>query len=108
MSSRLRISEEDLEQMRLLKSQGYSNRAIADMFNIAKSTVWDNIYKDKSKQVKVIIPPYRRLEIAKEVIKIRREQGKNTMEVAQELDIPLKEVNYIWGNLQIVTKVVLY
>ncbi len=94
MRTKLSILEEDLASMRLLKSQGYSNRQISSIFNIAKSTVWDNIYSTKNE--KIILPEYRKIEIAKQVIALRKKQGYNTGEVAKELGIPLGEVNYIW------------
>jgi transposase len=90
--------------MRLLKERGYSNRQIAEIFNVAKSTVWDNVYSDRG--VKIILPPFRKIQIAIEVIKIRKEQGKNTQEVSKELDIPLGEVNYIWGTIHLKESVV--
>lgn len=92
------LTQSDIEQMRILKNEGYSNRQIADIFNVAKSTVWDNIYSDKG--IKIILPPFRKIQIAIEVIRIRKQQGKNTQEVSKELDIPLGEVNYIWGTIR--------
>lgn len=91
------LTQQDIEQMKILKDQGYSNRQIADIFNVAKSTVWDNVYSDKG--IKINLPPYRKIQIAIEVIRIRKDQGRNTLQVAQELDIPLGEVNYIWGTI---------
>jgi len=104
MSRAPKISSTDIEQMRLLKESGYSNRQIADIFNVAKSTVWDNVYSTKG--VKIILPPFRKIQIAIEVIQLRKQQGKNTQEVSQELDIPLGEVNYIWGTIRITDNVV--
>lgn len=92
-----RITNEDILQMKLLKDRGYSNRQIADIFNVAKSTVWDNVYSDRGIRIK--LPEFRKIQIAIEVIRIRKEQGRNTLQVAQELDIPLGEVNYIWGTI---------
>ena len=92
------LTQHDIEQMRILKDKGYSNRQIADIFNVAKSTVWDNIYSKKGE--KIVLPPYRKIQIAIEVIRIRKSQGKNTVEVSKELDIPLGEVNYIWGTIR--------
>ena len=93
------LTQSDIEQMKILKGYGYSNRQIADIFNVAKSTVWDNIYSSKGE--KIILPPYRKIQIAIEVIRLRKKEGKNTQEVSQELDIPLGEVNYIWGTIRI-------
>lgn len=90
------LNEDQVELANRLKSIGYSNRDIADILNVAKSTIWDNIY-DKGK--KVNLPPFRRIQIAIQVIHIRKKQGLNSMQVAQELQIPLGEVNYIWGTL---------
>ena len=92
------LTQSDIEQMKILKEYGYSNRQIADIFNVAKSTVWDNIYSTKG--VKIILPPYRKIQIAIEVIRLRKKEGKNTQEVSKELDIPLGEVNYIWGTIR--------
>ena len=68
-----RISQQDIEQMKLLKERGYSNRQIAEIFNVAKSTVWDNVYSDRG--FKLVLPPYRKIQIAIEVIRIRKEHG---------------------------------
>lgn len=91
------FTAEDIKQMKILKEQGYSNRQIAEIFNVAKSTVWDNIYSNKGE--KIHLPEFRKIDIAVLVIKLRKAQGKNTLEVSQELDIPLGEVNYIWGTI---------
>lgn len=92
------LTQSDIDQMKILKEYGYSNRQIADIFNVAKSTVWDNIYSTKGE--KIILPPYRKIQIAIEVIRLRKKEGKNTQEVSTELDIPLGEVNYIWGTIR--------
>lgn len=92
------LTQNDIEQMKLLKGYGYSNRQIADIFNVAKSTVWDNIYSKKGEKIE--LPPYRKIQIAIEVIRLRKNEGKNTQEVSTELDIPLGEVNHIWGTIR--------
>ena len=96
--SRIRtLSQEQITLAKRLQQIGYSNRDISDILNIAKSTIWDNIYNERGKKIE--LPPFRKIEIAIEVIKIRKQQGLNSLQVANELQIPLGEVNYIWGNL---------
>lgn len=104
MSKRVTISEEDIQQMKYLRAQGYSNRQIADIFNVAKSTVWDNVYSKKGEKIE--LPPFRKIQIAIEVIRIRKEEGKNSLQVATELNIPIGEVNHIWGTIHVSNGVV--
>jgi len=89
-----KLSQEQITLAHRLKSIGYSNRDIADILNVAKSTIWDNIYNEKEKKIE--LPYFRKIQIAIQVIKLRKQQGKNSREVAEELDIPLGEVNHIW------------
>lgn len=103
MAKRFTIPQEEIEKMIELKNQGYSDREVAEMFNIAKSTLWDNVYKFKTgesynlrNKSKVIIPKWERLEIAKLVIAIKRKEGKNSRDVSEELQIPLQKVNKLW------------
>lgn len=93
------LNQEQITLAHRLKAIGYSNRDIADILNVAKSTVWDNIYANNGQ--KINLPPFRRIQIAIEVIKLRKQQGKNSLQVANELDIPLGEVNYIWGTIHV-------
>jgi orotate phosphoribosyltransferase-like protein len=90
--------QEDIERMKKLQSLGYTNRQIAEIFNVSKSKVWDTLNDRWGK--KIFISEWRKIQIAIEVIKIRKSQGKNTVEVSQELNIPLVEVNYIWGTIR--------
>jgi predicted DNA-binding protein YlxM (UPF0122 family) len=103
MAKPFTIPKEDIEKMIQLKNEGYSNQQIADIFNIAKSTLWDNIYRHTKgesyslrNKSKVVVPKWERLEIAKLVIAMRRKEGKNSRDVAEELQIPLQKVNKLW------------
>lgn len=98
MSRRPVLTQQDIERMKALKQEGYTDRQIADIFNVAKSTVWDNLHDRWGK--KIFISEWRKIQIAVEVIKIRKQQGKTTKEVSEELNIPLGEVNYIWGTIR--------
>lgn len=98
MSRRPVLTQQDIERMKALKREGYTDRQIADIFNVAKSTVWDNLHDRWGK--KIFISEWRKIQIAVEVIRIRKQQGKTTKEVSDELNIPLGEVNYIWGTIR--------
>lgn len=104
MSRKRTLTEQQIQLAKRLQSIGYSNRDIADILNVAKSTVWDNIYNEKGQKVE--LPPFRKIQIAIEVIKLRKQQGLNSLQVANELQIPLGEVNYIWGTIHINNSVV--
>lgn len=95
MAGSRRFTTEEIQKMLELKRQGYSNRKIALLFNAPKTTVWINVFREKEQAP----PPYRNLQLVVQVIKQKKETGKNTLQVAQELDIPLAEVNYIWGEI---------
>lgn len=95
-----KVTKQDIDTMKRLKQIGYSDRKIADIFNIAKSTVWDNIHDKYGR--KIVLSEYRKIAIAIEVIKLRKHQGKNSMEVSHEFNIPLEEVNSIWGTIAVV------
>lgn len=97
------LTQKDIENMKALKREGYTDRQIAEIFNVAKSTVWDNIHDRWGK--KIFISEWRKVQIAVQVIKLRKQQGKTTKEVSDELNIPLVEVNHIWGTIRIIDKV---
>lgn len=92
------ISEETLKQIRALKEQGYSDRRIAEIFKIAKSTIWDNLYR---REEKIVLSPWRKIDIAKQVIRLRKQQGRNSLQVSEELQIPLQEVNQIYIEIRV-------
>jgi orotate phosphoribosyltransferase-like protein len=94
MAKPVSLTQEQITLAKRLRSIGYSNRDISDILNIAKSTIWDNIYDERRQ--KVDLPPFRRIQIAIQVVHLRKQQGRNSREVAEELNIPLGEVNYMW------------
>ena len=94
MARPVSLSQDQIILAKRLQKIGYSNRDISDILNIAKSTIWDNIYNEKRQKIE--LPPFRRIQIAIQVVKMKKEQGLNSLEVATELNIPLGEVNYIW------------
>lgn len=104
MGRHVTLTKEQITLANRLKNIGYSNRDIADILNVAKSTIWDNIYNKKGERIN--LPPFRKIQIAIEVIKIRKQQGKNSLQVANELNIPLGEVNYIWGTIHVNNNIV--
>lgn len=103
MSRRSVLTKEDIDKMKVLQKQGYTNRQIADIFNVAKSTVWDNLNDRWGK--KIYISEWRKIQIAVEVIKIRKKEGKTSRDVSLELGIPLQDVNYIWGTIRLFDRV---
>ena len=44
MGRKLVISKDDVIRMKTLKEVGYTNKQIAEIFNIAKTTVWDYLH----------------------------------------------------------------
>lgn len=99
MGRQLTLSQKQISLAKRLQQIGYSNRDIADILNIAKSTLWDTLHDRWGRKTE--ISEWRKIQVAIEVIKIRKQRGLNSLQVAMELDIPLGEVNYIWGTIHI-------
>lgn len=103
------LSEDQLKVARYLKSKGYSNRYIAKQFNVAKTTIYYNIYNTTRERLGS--RPIKEIESYKQfddlnsltnlycvimVVKILKKEGYNSGQVSNQLNIPLEEVNKIY------------
>lgn len=96
------LDSTQLSQAEEMLENGATNREIARYFGVGKTTIWDNVYRQK-KRMRI----YNRARFTYLFIPIKsviiivnqlRNQGLNSGQVSQDLQIPLEEVNYIYST----------
>lgn len=102
MSHRVLTPEEIEEAKKLKEQEAYSKRKLARRFEVGETTIWENIYRKgtppKRKRIKKEHFSYRKLKIVIYAIKYLRSKELNSKEVAQELEIPHLDVNFIYSH----------
>jgi DNA-directed RNA polymerase specialized sigma24 family protein len=97
MSCKRILSDEELAKARELRQEGYTNRKIAEIFEVSKTTIWDNIYRTKPRAKRkpsgVKIYRFRKINIVLMAVNKLRGMGYNSKEIAIVLQMPLNEVN---------------
>jgi len=96
--ARLRVlTKEDITKAQKLKDNGITNRKIAQIFEVGKTTIWDNVYRTSPITRRKIKPNkvyrYRKITIVLTAINQMRAEGFNSQYISDFLGIPLKEVN---------------
>lgn len=98
------LSEQQIQEAKILKLSGYTKRKLAEHFNVAQTTIWDNVFRPYSKRLPRIAPPktkeipkISRYKIIVYVVKLKKHEGYNSMDIANELKLPLSDVNYIYS-----------
>lgn len=94
------LTETQLQQAEDMFQKGMTNREIARYFGVGKTTIWDNVYRRKKRMKVYNKYTYLYIPIKSVIIIVTqlRYQGLNSGQVAQELRIPLEEVNYIYST----------
>jgi len=103
------LTEDQLKVARYLKSKGYSNRYIANQFNVAKTTIYYNIYNTSRERLGTRperdIKTYQQLNDLNSltslycvilVVKVLKQEGYNSSQIAEHLNIPLEEINKMY------------
>lgn len=94
------LTLEQIEEAKLLRQQGFSNRQLAERYGVGKTTIWENVYDSNRipKETRKGRIYYTFLEINGIMVVIRqmRDRDMNSMEVAEELNIPLEQVNILF------------
>lgn len=93
--SRNIVTKDKIEEILRLKRLGYPDRAVAAKLNVGKTTVWGIYAKSLNKQS----PEFRTSTIVVQVVKILKENGHNSLQIAEKTNIPLSEVNAIWVSM---------
>jgi DNA repair photolyase len=97
------LTDEQIKEAQQLRLSGFTKRRLAKYFDVSETTIWDNVFKEYSKRC----PKYKRekkkfkvirYKIVVFVVKLRRDMGYNSMDVANELNLPLEEINNIYSN----------
>ncbi len=99
------LSPQEIIEAKRLRKQGYSRKQLADMFNVGQTTIWDNIYRinrfpKKPRQKRESVITYRKVQIVIEAVTLMRNRGLNSLETSTNLEIPLKEVNFIYSHIK--------
>lgn len=97
------LTDEQIQEAQQLRLSGFTKRRLAKHFDVSETTIWDNVFKAysrRSKRFKRHKKTYKlaRYKIVVFVIKLKRDMGFTSMEVASQLDLPLEEVNYIYAS----------
>ena len=91
------LSKQDIVKAKELKESGVPNRKIAQIFEVGKTTIWDNVYRTSPLTKRKIKPNrvyrYRKIDIVLTAINQMRADGYNSQTISTFLGIPLKEVN---------------
>jgi len=96
------LTKEQIEEGKRLKEQGYTRKQIAELFGVGHTTVWDHIYSTKKRKhiaTRPVVITFRKINIVCAAVKILRNQGLTSDEVAEKLYLPLEDVNYLWTKL---------
>lgn len=101
------LTPEEIAEAKLLKQRGYSKRQLAHKFEVGEMTIWENVYSERDKEnekrrsrftSKIPAYTYRKIPIVIRAVCVMKKYCENSQQVAKELDMPLKEVNYIWAK----------
>lgn len=100
------LTPKQIERGKFLREQyGYTNRQLADYFNVPKTTIWDNIYAKrppwktrKRYQTAERQVTYRNMRYVVLVVTELKRQGHISKDIAHSFQIPLGEVNYIYAR----------
>ena len=104
MSNIRRLTDEQIEEAKKLREElGYTKKELADMYDVAQTTIWYNIYGRKRKTRKVYI--YRREQQDYKFVDIKgfvmiverlRQKGLTSGEIALVFSVPIEQINKIW------------
>jgi len=97
-----KLSDEQIKEAKELRNKGYTKNQLAEMYEVSPTTIWDNVFR-KTKQIKIkrpkrVIYSYRKIKGVIMVVRQLRSEELTSIEVANQLDIPLVEVNYIYSH----------
>lgn len=98
MKKRRILSNNDIQQAITLRRSGLSNRKIARLFGVSKTTIFNYAFKPRKRSNK---PNKRRFVSVPSVVCVvvdMRVRGFNSLEISQILEIPLADVNYIFSR----------
>ena len=91
------LTDKELQEAQRLKEEGITNRKIAELFEVGKTTIWDNVYRigpaPKRKYKNARIYRFRKITIVLTAINKMRADGYNSKQIADFLNMPLDEVN---------------
>lgn len=99
------LSPEQLEEAKQLRLQGFTKRQLAKKYGVGQTTIWDNVFYYKGKRVKKLAPrpiekpKILRYKIVVYAIQLKKQQGFNSGQIANEFSLPLSEVNYIYSKI---------
>lgn len=97
------LTEQQIQEAKTLKLSGYTKRQLADRFKVGQTTIWDNVFYYKGKKVrhyeprKKDVPKIAKYKIIVFVVKLKKSEGYTSMDIANELDLPLADVNYVYS-----------
>lgn len=92
------LTPAQIDEAKRLKENGYSKVQLAIIYKVGATTIWENVFAKAKRIKKEREAKFRDLDTLLEIIYNLREEGYNSLQVSQKLDIPLAEVNYIYGH----------
>jgi transcriptional regulator with XRE-family HTH domain len=94
------LTLEQLEEAKNLRQQGLTKRELAEYFGVGQTTIWENVFSQK-KRIRVTIyanKGYSKIKHLVLFIAEKRNDGWDSKEVAELLEMNLEDVNYIWSH----------
>jgi len=104
MSCKPALTPQQIQEAKELRKEGYTKVRLAIHFNVGATTIWENVYCEQSPQQLRIqrklneSPKFRSLVLLVNAIVRMKQEGYNSLEISDHLQMPLKEVNYIFGH----------
>lgn len=99
------LTLEQIEEAKALKDDGYTKRQLATLYGVGQTTIWDNVFYFKGKPVRRIVRSVRVVSpivnsaTIRFIVSIKKQEGYTSLDTANELDLPLKEVNLIYKSV---------
>lgn len=94
------LTYREIREARELKKVGYSKRELARIFEVGDTTIHNHVFKERRPFTRIYLPKrhFRSVPSVVEVVTALRHAGLNSLQIAEHLDLPLIEVNYIFGK----------
>ena len=102
------LTDEQIQEGKRLRSDGYTKDKIAELFGVGSTTVWENIYATpreralirlRRRRVRIPVITYRKIQIVLQAVQILKDKGLTSNEVAEALHLSLDDVNHLWTKL---------
>ena len=97
------LTIEQIKEAKQLRKQGHTKRQLARLFEVAETTIWDNVFRSgkvikRHQGDKPIIYSYKKIKGVIMVVNKFRSDDLTSLQVSEMLQIPIEEVNFIYSH----------